>query len=142
MLADVWGVKAPLRRVFHQQELADPLAGANHVFQISGGDPQSHLHDQRDRSGESVLAQDQQEPRGFSPSGIGAQAVLAGAEADCQKVDHAHPKLERGAQQMGGGIWRADAAAGLTHETGERQTFDRRGRELGLAARPLPALSR
>ena len=30
-----------------QQELADALAGADHVLEVPGGNPQSHLHDQR-----------------------------------------------------------------------------------------------
>ena len=96
---------------FDQQELAGKLAGVDHLFEISGGDSQSHLYDQRDRSGESVTAQDQQEPWGFPQSGIGAQAVLAGAGADCQEVDDAGPQLERSAQPICLGIWRQDAAA-------------------------------
>ena len=97
-----------------QQELAPELAGADPVLQIPGGDPQSDLYDQHAGVGESIAAQDQQEPGRFSPLGIAAQAVLFGLRADCQAVDDADPQLERGAQPLCPRIWRADAEVGLS----------------------------
>jgi len=71
--------------------LAEQLGADHPALWLFSGDPEGHLHDQRDRIAEHVSPEGDEEPRLFSKRRGDDQNALPGAQKYIKEVDHADP---------------------------------------------------
>ena len=89
------------RKIPHDcQVLESSVAGGYSFPEIPHGDPQSHLHDERDRVGELLEPKDYPEPSVLPDYRFSGQTRFHGLAEHIEKVDYAFTGLGCGPQSI------------------------------------------